>query len=193
MIEMFKDIKDLEGLYQVSNFGNIMSLNYGRTGKPKLLKPCVDGGGYLLVSLYKNRKRKSFKVHRLVAETFLPNPNNLSCINHKIEGDEGKTINMVIFNEDGTIDKERTTIEWVTYDDNSNYGNGNKRIIKANTNGKLTKKVLQFTLDGEFVKEWESTRECKRNGFSQGNIVSCCNGKLKTYKGFIWRYKKEVV
>ena len=178
MIEIWKDIKGYEGLYQVSNFGNVMSLNYYRSGKPKLLKPGKTKNGYLLVTLYKNRKRKSYKVHRLVAEHFIPNPDNLPEINHK---DENKQNNSV------------DNLEYCTHEDNINYGTRNERIAKANTNRKRSKKVLQFTLDGEFVKEWESTRECKRNGFNQGNIVSCCNGKLKSAGGFIWRYKKEVI
>ena len=174
MIEIFKDIKDLEGKYQVSNLGNIMSLNYNGTGKSKLLKPGKTKNGYLLVSLYKNRKRKSYKVHRLVAEHFIPNPDNLPEINHKDENKENNSVD---------------NLEYCTHEDNINHGTRNERIAKANTNGKRSKKVLQFTLDGEFVKEWPSVNECGRNGFNQGNIVSCCNGKLKQYKGFIWRYK----
>ena len=56
------------------------------------------------------------------------------------------------------------------------------------TNGKTSKKVLQFTLDGEFIREWESTMECGRNGFSQGNVAACCRGERKSHKGFKWCY-----
>ena len=178
MIEIFKEIKNYEGLYQVSNLGQILSLNYYRSGKPKLLKPGKDKKGYLLVNLYKNRKRKSYKIHQLVAEHFIPNPDNLPEINHI---DEDKTNNRV------------DNLEWKSHKDNCNHGTRNERIVKANTNGKRSKKVLQFTLDGDFIREWESISECGRNGFNQRNIVSCCNGKLKSHKGFIWRYKKEVV
>ena len=188
MTEIYKDIKDLEGLYQVSNFGNILSLNYGRSGKSKLLQTIKDKDGYLKVNLRKNGKLKGFKVHRLVAETFLPNPDNLPCVNHKIEGDEGKTINMVFFNEDGTIDEERTTIEWCTHEYNNTYGTRIERIAKKTTNGKLSKKVLQFSLTGEFIREWESTMECGRNGFNQGHVSDCCRGEQKTHKGFKWCY-----
>ena len=178
-----------EGLYQVSNLGRILSLNYKNTGKAELMNPVDNGNGYLVVNLSKNRKEKTCKVHRLVAETFLPNPEGKPCINHKIEGDEGKTMNMVIFNEDGSIDKERTSIEWATYEENNNYGSHNKRVGKANTNGKRSKKVLQLSLSGELIREWPSTQECERNGFSSGNISQCCNGKRKTYKEFRWEYK----
>ena len=184
MIEIFKDIKDYEGLYQVTNFGNVWSLNYYRSGKPKLLKPGKTKNGYLLVSLYKNGKRKSYKVHRLVSEHFIPNPNNLPCVNHK---DEDKTNNFAGTPEN---DYKDGNLEWCTHEYNTNHGTRNKRIAKSNTNGKRSKKVLQFTLDGEFIREWPSTAECGRNGFNQRNIVSCCNGKLKQYKGFIWRHKE---
>ena len=189
MKEEWKDIKDLEGLYQVSNWGRILSLNYKNTGKPGLMNPYKGKGGYLQFNLWKNRKPKLCLVHRLVAETFLPNPKGKPCVNHRIEGKEGKSINMVIFNEDGSIDKERTTIEWVTYEENNNYETRNERIAKANTNGIRSKPVLQFTLDGEFVREYPSVSECERNGFFQSAVIRCCRGELKQYKGFIWMYK----
>ena len=178
-----------EGLYQVSNLGRILNLNYRHTGKAKLIEPPDDGHGYLKIRLCKNREKKSCLVHRLVAQTFLPNPDNLPQVNHKIEGDEGKKINMVIFNEDGSINKEKTTIEWVTAKENSNYGTRNERISKTQTNDRnKSKKVLQFTLDGEFIREWPSIMECKRNGFDSGAVWRCCNGKQKSAYGFKWCY-----
>ena len=178
-----------EGLYKVSNLGKILSLNYKNTGKAKLMNPSDNGCGYLRVCLSKNGEDKWCLVHRLVAEAFLPNPENKPCINHKIEGDEGKKINMVIFNEDGTIDKERTTIEWVTRKENNDYGTHNERVAKANTNGKCSKKVLQLSLTGELICEYPSIRECGRNGFEHGAVCRCCNGKQKTHKGFRFMYK----
>ena len=181
--------------YKVSNLGKILSLNYGRTGKSKLRRLNKTKTGYLQVRLSKNGKKDTFYVHRIVAETFLPNPENLPQVNHKIEGDKGKTINMVIFNEDGTINKEKSTIEWVTPKENNNYATRNERagkaISKANTNGKRSKKVLQFTLDGEFVREYPSEAECERNGFCQGHVSRCCRGERKSHKGFIFKYEEE--
>ena len=182
-----------EGLYKVSNLGKILSLNYKNTGKAELLKPSDDGRGYLQVCLSKNKEYKMCKVHRLVAETFLENPENKPCINHKIQGDEGKKINIVIFNKDGTIDKERTTIEWVTYKENNNYGTHNERIAKANTNGKLSKRVIQLSLLGDFIREWPSARECERNGFYQSHVSACCRGEEKTHKGFLWMYADDYI
>ena len=177
-----------EGLYKVSNLGRILSLDYRNTGRAELMEPSDNGDGYLVVNLSKNGKYKKCLLHRLVAETFLPNPLNKPCVNHKIEGDEGKSMNFVFFNEDGSVDEERTTIEWATYEENNNYGTRNERIAKAMTNGKLSKKVLQLSLSGELIREWESTQECGRNGFYQGNVWSCCQGKRKSAHGFLWMY-----
>ena len=175
MVEIFKDIKDLEGLYQVSNFGNVLSLNYNHTGKPKLLKPGKDTNGYPIVILSKDGKRKMFSVHRLVAETFLENPHNYPVINHK---DEDKTNNRV------------ENLEWCTISYNNSYGTHNERVSKANTNGKLSKIVLQFSLSGEFIREWPSAMECDRNGFNQGSVSKCCRGEQKSAYGFLWKYKE---
>ena len=186
-----------EGLYKVSNLGRIMSLNYRNTGRAELMNPIDDGNGYFRVQLWKNGEYKTCKVHRLVAETFLENPEGKPEINHKIEGDEGKKINMVIFNEDGTVDEERSTIEWVTRKENIDYGTRTERagkaISKALTNGKLSKKVLQLSLDGELIREWPSTRECGRNGFDSSTIIKCCRGELKTHKGFLWMYYDDYI
>ena len=178
-----------EGLYKVSNWGRILSLNYHQTGKAEVMNPSERKDGYLQVGLRKNGETNLCLVHRLVAETFLENPENKPCINHKIEGDEGRKINMVIFNEDGTIDKERTTIEWVTYEENNNYATRNERGAKARTNGKKSKPVLQFSLTGDFIREWPSVNECGRNGFNKGAVAACCRGELKSHKGFRFQYK----
>ena len=190
MIEIWKtavyDGEIYEGLYKVSNLGKILSLNYKNTGRPGLKNPSDNGDGYLRVGLSKNGKTKKCLVHRLIAETFLDNPENKPCINHKIEGDVGKKINIVIFNEDGTVDEERTTIEWVTYEENNNYGTRNERMAKTKS-----KPVLQLSLSGDLIREWPSTRECGRNGFDQSAVAKCCLGKLPHYKGFRFMFADD--
>ena len=158
-----------EGLYKVSNWGRILSLNYRRTGRAELLKPYENTSGYLQVDLSKNKETKTCLVQRLVAQTFIPNPENLPEVNHI---DEDKTNNRV------------ENLEWKCPKENSNHGTRNERIAKA-----LSKPVLQFSLTGEFIREWESTMECERNGFDHSAVGRCCRGKKPQYKGFLWRYK----
>lgn len=167
--EIWKDIENYEG-YKVSNMGRIKSLK-GKT--ERILKQQMDRDGYLLICLSKTGAQKIFKVHRLVAKAFIPNTENKSDVNHK---NECKTDNRVI------------NLEWTTRKENINYGTRNERISKARM-----KQVLQFTLEGELAKEWNSIIECRCNGFSGGNISQCCNNKYgkqkNVYKGHIWKYR----
>ena len=167
MKEIWKDIKDYEGHYQVSNLGRVKSIKFG---KEIILKQHINiKGGYYYVCLLKNGKHKNYYVHRLVAEAFLPITDNLPQVNHK---DENKLNNSV------------DNLEWCDAKYNINFGTCIERRSK-----KTSKPVLQYTLDGKFVKEWKSTMECGRNGYNQGNVAACCQGKLKKYKDFIWKYK----
>ena len=175
-----------EGLYKVSNLGRILSLNYNGTGKAKLMTAHEDTDGYLRVGFWKNGEYKTCKVHRLVAFTFLENPENLPEVNHK---DEDKTNNFVFLNEDGSVDKEKSNLEWKSPKGNCNHGTRNERIFEKTTNGKCSKKVLQFSKSGEFIREWPSVMECSRNGYDFRNVSACCLGKRKTAYGFRWEYK----
>ena len=171
--EIWKPILNYEGLYEVSNWGRVKSLKFG---KERILKPGTNKYGYLIVILCKNGKVKSFSVHRLVAEAFLPNPHNYPCVNHK---DECKTNNNV------------NNLEWCTYTYNNNYGTKIERISKNRDTSKYFKPILQYTLDGVFVREWKSIAEAGRNGFNQGHITDCCRGVRQTHKGFIFKYKED--
>lgn len=171
--EIWKPILNYEGLYEVSNWGRIKSFKFG---KERILKPGTNKYGYLIVILCKNGKVKHFYVHRLVAEAFIPNPHNYPCMNHK---DECKTNNNV------------NNLEWCTYTYNNNYGTKIERISKNRDTSKYFKPILQYTLDGVFVREWKSIAEAGRNGFNQGHITDCCRGVRKTHKGFIFKYKED--
>lgn len=156
-IEEWRPIQGFEGLYEVSDWGRVKSLKFG---KEKMLKGGKDKDGYLLVQLCQDGKRVMKKVHRLVAEAFLPNPNNLPQVNHK---DECKTNNNVL------------NLEFCDSKYNNNYS--------------LSKCVDQIDAStGEVVRQWESTAECGRNGFLSGMVSKCALGKYKQYKGFIWKY-----
>ena len=164
--EIWCSIKGFEGLYEVSDKGRVKSIGYG---KERILKPGRNKDGYLLVSLYKNIEKICY-VHRLVAQTFIPNPNNLPQVNHK---DENKTNNSV------------QNLEWCDRKYNVNYGTRNQMVSM-----KLSKPILQFTKSGEFVKEWKSATDVQRNlGYSNQHISSCCKGKLKSAYNFIWKFK----
>lgn len=187
MEEIWKDIKDYEGLYQVSNLGRVKSLR-----KNIVLKSFISNRGYLRVVLQKDCEIKNYSVHRLVAEAFIPNPLNLPEVNHK---DEVKTNNFVGTPEN---DYKDGNLEWCDHIYNNRYGIAN--IIRSQKtsdrlrgvyNTKISTSILQYTLDGEFVREWSSMQEIKRQlGFAPGNICRCCKGKYKSAYGFIWKYKE---
>ena len=186
--EEYKDVIGYEGLYQVSNKGNVKSLNYRHTGKERILKLRKNNRGYLQVFLYKEGKAKVYKVHRLVATAFIPNPNNLEQVNHI---DEVKTNNIV------------ENLEWCTREYNYHYGTRIRRVAEANTgnpklskalinNPKLSKPVIGINKVSGLIVEFPSTHEASRQtGISQGNIAQCCKGKLKSAGGFYWMYAEE--
>lgn len=167
MNEIWKSIAGYEGLYEVSDKGRVKSLKYG---KERILKLGKDTVGYLYANLWKNGHGKNLLVHRLVAEAFIPNPNNLGTINHK---DEVKTNNTV------------SNLEWMSKKDNLNYGTRNKRIAEANS-----KQVQMFDKQtGELLTTFPSNNEAERaTGVAHQSIGKCCLGKLKSAGGYIWRY-----
>lgn len=178
--EIWKDIKGYEGLYQVSNFGRVRSLNYNHTNTIRILVCSVASWGYLNVTLHKNGKQKVFLVHRLVAEAFIPNPNGYKEINHK---DEDKTNNLV------------ENLEWCDRFFNINYGNRTELVKNKLTNRKdKSKPVFQYDLNGNFIKEWPSIKEIVRQlNYNKSCISFCCRNfrNIKTAYGYIWKYKKD--
>lgn len=168
--EIWKDIEGLDGIYQVSNHGRIKSLRdtiYNRKTKEtmtihreKILKPYKVTKGYLAVDLRNNGKRNTKKVHRIVAMTFIPNPNNLPQVNHK---DENKQNNNV------------DNLEWCTNQYNTNYGTTKKRMAE-----KIKKKVIQMDANGNIVCEWDSIGEAAESlNVCMDTITAWCNGKHK--------------
>lgn len=173
MKEIWKDIKGYEGKYQVSNLGNVKSLCYNNTKISKLLgiyKNKNNDNGYYFTPLSKNGKPKNFFIHRLVAEAFISNPNNLPCVNHI---DEDKSNNKV------------DNLEWCSYKYNVNYG-----TCKTRSSLKRSKPVIQYTKEGEFVKEWRSIKEAETSIGIRSGISNCLSGKNKTSGGFVWKLKE---
>lgn len=176
--EIWKPIKGYEGCYEVSNLGNVKSIDRWviyKNGikhyhKGKMLKPTTSHSGYLKVILYKNRKPKNRKVHRLVVEAFIPNSNNLPEVNHK---DENKLNNKI-------DNLERCTREY-----NNNYGTRNMRVAISQS-----KQVYQYDLKGNLIKIWNSIMEIERNlNYNNSNISACCLKKIKTAYNYVWSYK----
>ena len=186
MEEIWKDIEGYEGCYQISTMGRIKSIDRyvpRKNGKlqhvhGRIMIPFDNGTGYKQVYLCKNGKTKVHYVHRLVALHFIENPNNFLEINHK---DEDKTNNCV------------DNLEWCTREYNINYGTINIRKSQKQLNDKnKSKVVLQYSLDGTFIKEWKSTKDVQRNlGFDNSHISKCCRNIIKTSYGYIWKYKNE--
>ena len=174
-IEIWVDIKEYQGDYLVSNKGRIKSLKFKL---PRIRKDGNNGHGYRFIPLTKNGVTKNFYIHRLVAEHFIPNPENKSTVNHK---DGNKNNNCV------------DNLEWATQSENSQHGFDtglNKQ--KSGAENKSSKAVIQYSLSGDFIREYVSMTEAGNTiGCAASNIGACCRGKYKQVKGFIWKYKNE--
>lgn len=185
MEEIWKTIKSHPS-YEVSNRGRVRSVDRisSRKGNPcrlggMMLKP-RDIKGYMAVTLWdgNREKHKRFFVHRLVAEAFIPNPDNLPCVNHK---DESRTNN------------NAENLEWCTHKYNSNYGTAIRRRVAhqdwRSIANKQSRAIEQLDMDGNVVARYKSMMECERTTeFKSSGISKACNWWMKTYKGFVWRF-----
>lgn len=185
MEEIWKQIKNYEGLYEVSNMGRVRSLPR-KTTKGKIISPNVKKNGYLTVSLFKDGKQNYKLIHRLVAEAFIDNPENKSYIDH---------VNTI------KNDNRAENLRWVTQKENMNNPltlkkiNENETIKKGFWKGCFGKDnprstpIIQLTLDGKIVQFWASAAVCKKEtGFSNSIIGEVCKGKRKEAYGYLWRY-----
>lgn len=214
-MEIFKEIKGFEGLYEVSNHGNVKSLKRNIILSKHIVK------GYYYISLYKDGNKPQKQVHRLVAIAFIPNPNNFQEVNHK---DENPLNNFVWVNEDGSVDLEKSNLEWCTHEYNINYGTRTEKVLKKlkgrklseehkaklrgkkrteetrrkiskiqKNNPKTSKAVVAVDSEGNVVHEFPSTKEAGRNGFNYRHVGECCNHvhNRNTHKGYRWFFKSE--
>ena len=171
--EIWVDIIGYEGLYMISNYGRVKSLNYNHTGKEEILKTSIERGEHLFVVLYKNRIRKKYSVHRLVATHFIPNPENKPEVHHRDHNPQNNNVENLV---------------WLTYEEHkAEHPEVFDALKKANS-----KHINQFTRDGLFVRAWYSAMDIERElGYANTHIIDCCKGKLKTSYGFIWKYAED--
>lgn len=190
-MEQWKDIEGYEGLYQISSYGRVKSLERNNDGKnqygnctmclkEKILKPWNNGkrDSHLRIELRNNGKRETPLVHVLVAKAFIPNPHNYDIIHHIDHNPQNNVVKNLM---------------WMSRKEHD-------KLHSKERGEKQEKRVYQYTLDGKLVAVWKSAREAARQlGFAQSHISSCCNGgffdksrnkwhKRETYKGFKWSY-----
>lgn len=184
IIEWWKYINGYEGLYMVSTFGRVKSVERcitykdGRTKiiKEKILKPMLCNTGYYKVGLSKNGVVKEYLIHRLVAEAFIDNPDNLPTVDH---------INT------NRIDNRIENLRWANSEIQMSNPFTKEHLVGKHTNRKdLSKPVEQYTMDMVFVAEYPSIEEAFRLTKIK-HISECCLGKRKSAGGYIWVYKEK--
>lgn len=187
VIEVWKEIKDYPG-YEVSNLGRVRSKRECHRNLIfdgyRLLKLQKTYKGYYKAFLYNENGRKGIFVHRLVMNAFVPNPDNLPMINHR---DECKTNNTIIIDEQGNVIDGN--LEWCDNSYNMRYnGCSEKRAQKTMV------KVDQYSLEGEYIKTYNSIREAAKDNkiINPSQISGVCFGKYKTAGGYIWKFSEKI-
>lgn len=178
MVEIWKDIKGYEGLYQISNLGRIKSLKREvdcgkgeRILEERVLKNMINIHGYYYIHLRKEKRKHAKTIHRLVAEAFIDNKANLPVVNHI----DGNKLNNSVQN-----------LEWCTYSENS------KHAYINNLKEPPEKEVLQYNINGDFIRKWKSGKvAAKELNICYCHISSCCTGKSKVAGGFVWKHATE--
>lgn len=183
MEEIWKDIPLYEGVYQASNLGRIKSVervalkNYrgNRIVKERIMLGTVNRDGYLKVHFKHNDINKGYFIHRLIAQTFIPNPLNKPQVNHK----DGNKLNNSVNN-----------LEWVTNLENQQHA---VRMGLKSHKTVNNKSIEKYDMCDNFIECYNSlTLASKVNKISIGNLSSCCNGKRNSAGGFKWRFKNAV-
>lgn len=184
MTEEWKDLEGYEGWYQISNLGRVKSLSRvvptgiqnsdKKRTKEKILRQFYIHG-YCAVNLYKDKKMKSVRVHRLVAKAFIPNPYNYPCVNHKDENRKNSRAD---------------NLEWYTHQYNSSYGTLPARLsAKLKCHPKMSIPIKQLDMNGNLIRVFQSYRDAVRHtGLNRGNLWKALNGIYTQCGGFKWQY-----
>ena len=184
MREEWRPVVGYEGLYEVSNMGNVKSLErtvwngrgYYKTVPERILKARKASNGYLQVQLHQDGKRKVYLVHRLVATAFCENQMGYTEVNHI---DEDKTNNCA------------DNLEWCSRSYNCTYNDRAKKVGKK-VSEKLSKPVIAIDKRTGLIIEFVSAHEAeKETGIAYQNICACCNGKRNSAGEFYWMYKNN--
>lgn len=161
MKEIWKPVRKFESKYEVSNLGRVKSIGTYNTCKRGILEPMIDTSGYAHVRMYDSGMTEDVGVHRLVAETFIPNPDNLGYVNHK---------------DENPLNNQVDNLEWCSNSYNIAYSTG--------------KRVIQYDKSGLVIKIFNCIADASRElGIPTTNISKCCKGKRKSAGKFIWEYE----
>lgn len=168
-MEIWKDVEGYEGLYKVSNLGNIKGI------RGTILKP-IKRGDYVCVQLCKDGKIKKESIHRIVAIAFIPNPDCLPCVNHKNEN---------------KLDNRADNLEWCDVSYNALYGSCSERRVKTFMDNNCKRKAIaQLDDEGRIINTFTGLREAERQtGISNVSISRCCTGKGYKAGGYRWIFK----
>lgn len=164
--EQWKFIPNTNNLYKISSLGRVFSLKRG-----KFITPTMPNGGYYSFNISVNNKVRLGRIHRLVAEAFVPNPNKLPCVDH-IDGDR--------------TNNSSSNLKWCTQIQNVN--NPNTKPKTKNNRKAYRKPIIQLKND-VVIETYESINKASIiNGFSKSAIYRCCIGYANTHKGFSWKF-----
>ena len=167
--EEWRPVVGYEGLYEVSDFGRVKSLH---KANEKIMKQYYGRGGYLRIDLHKDKKKKSYPVHKLVWEAIKGKvPDDFDIDHRNFRRDDNRIENLL------AIPASENRRRWDK--------DARERVLQ-----KIRKEIIQIDKStGEVIRKWTCSYEVEKEyGFSHSYIIACCRGKYKTAYGFIWRY-----